>query len=270
MADDAITAMEQEMLMVRHPKSKPPDLSKPAKYRTERGLVTRLRNGGLWGSGKRYWNSGSDTARRDFATAALQHVKAQGIPNARWTEVFWHKARDSNHVLEEDEYEASGYHHHPHTLRVIDTVRYCGVTDTARSVCGVHRGAMRGGGLGTAAWGRGLGTAADGEEEGQEEDDDDDDDDDEWQQQANAYSFTAPMAMAPSAVGGAEEEREEEGGGGTRLRKRARGNDIAEAMEADHDPFAACRDHDFITGNGLVLDEEGNVVDEEGNVVRAY
>jgi hypothetical protein len=105
-ADDAIDAMEHEMLMVRHPRSTPPDLSKAARYRKERGLVTRLRNGGYWGKGKQYWNSGSDTARRDFAAAALRHVKSLDVPNARWTEVFCTKAQNpSQHVLEDDEYE---------------------------------------------------------------------------------------------------------------------------------------------------------------------
>jgi len=128
-ADDAINAIEHEMLMVRHPTSKPPDFSKPARYRKERGLVTRLRTGGLWGSGKKYWNSGTDTARRDFAAAALTHVKAQGYPNQKWTEVFFTKAHDpDHHVLADDEYEdeedEDPRYHRAHTFGVTNTELY--------------------------------------------------------------------------------------------------------------------------------------------------
>ena len=91
-------------------------------------MVARLRSGGLWGSGKKYWNSGSHTARRDFATEALKVVKAEGLPNARWTEVFFTKAHDpTNHVLEDGEYEYEDprYHRHPcrHTTSAVSIPR---------------------------------------------------------------------------------------------------------------------------------------------------
>ena len=220
-ADDAISAMVHEMLMVRHPNSKPPDLSKQAKYRRERGLVAKLRKkGGWWGSGKKYWNSGSSTARRDFATDALKYVKAEGFPNARWPEVFFPKAHDpNNHVLEDEEYEDPGPGYQPHPPAGV------GGGGTAS--------ADDGGGNDSAAFddhdGGGIDSAAFDDHDG---------------------SGTNSAAFDDHDGGGTDSA---EGGA------MADAMEVDDAPFEDYDPFEGLREDNFVLGNGRVLGPDGQV-----------
>ena len=98
--------MEEEMLMLRHPRSKPPDPQLPVNRQKERGLVTRKRAGALYGKGTRYWKSPrTGTARRDFATDCLELVKHANLPNAQWRDIFCTKDTHPGHVPPQDEYE---------------------------------------------------------------------------------------------------------------------------------------------------------------------